>query len=785
MSSSPQTRSGSYDGDSPPESSPASSPPPASENEQDEKEDADYDPKADAMRKEEERLGKESQRRRNQNTHGNNSVHDAAANDESFKKLEWFMKQSKGFSSTVMSQMKDQLAKKTGETTPQPKLLSGGKMRDYQLEGLTWLTCLYETGLNGILADEMGLGKTVQLISFLAWLRQIKVNGPFLILGPLSTVTNWVNEFKRWAPKMNVVMYHGNPQTRAQIRRQKLKGNAKSDNFPVVCTSYEICMRDKKYLADYQWRFIVVDEGHRLKNFNCKLVKELKQYKAESRLILTGTPLQNNLSELWSLLNFLLPEAFSDLEHFESIFNFSDVKDESNPDLVLTKQRRQETIDSLHAILKPFLLRRVKSDVENHLPPKREYILYAPLTAVQKEMYRKIKDGEIRSYLEEKAIERISGVNLDSKHAGTKRKAIGSGRATPNKSTKSSRDSTPASSIRGRTRAKRKTYAEVSDAEFFKQLDNDSSDLSDAPSESDSGAGPSNAEEHLKLARREVSRKALQNPIMQLRLACNSPHHFFYPWAPDQDPDSSLVTQSGKMLMLDRLVPYLFQKGHKVILFSQFSRQLDFLEEWATTLRGWNVCRIDGGVKAEDRTEQIDAFNKRKDYKLFLLSTRAGGLGINLTSADTVILFDSDWNPQQDLQAQDRAHRIGQTRPVIIYRLATKGTVEQTLLEKADGKRRLEKIVIQKEKFRTFSNVTGDKYGGKKGYDDLQEILEGEGFDDEDTFEAGKEILSEKDLETLTDRSGQAYARAEKGEGSGDTFRTVEKKKGDLLAGIS
>ncbi|KAL8779418.1 MAG: hypothetical protein Q9194_001467 [Teloschistes cf. exilis] len=799
MSSSPQTRSGSHDGDSPPESSPASSPPPpVSENDQEEERgDADYDPKAEeAMRKEEEKLGKESQRRRNQGSNANKSAQDAAAaaaaNDESFKKLEWFMKQSKGFSSTVMTQMKDQLAKKTGETTPQPKLVSGGKMRDYQLEGLTWLTCLYETGLNGILADEMGLGKTVQLISFLAWLRQIKVNGPFLILGPLSTVTNWVNEFKRWAPKMNVVMYHGNPQTRAQIRRQKLKGNAKSDDFPVVCTSYEICMRDKKYLADYQWRFIVVDEGHRLKNFNCKLVKELKQYKSESRLILTGTPLQNNLSELWSLLNYLLPEAFSDLEHFESIFNFSDVQDETNPNHILTKQRRQETIDSLHAILKPFLLRRIKSDVENHLPPKREYILYAPLTAVQKEMYRKIKDGDIRAYLEEKAIERISRVDLDNNQAGKKRKAIGSGgKATPNKSTKSSRDSTPASSIRGRTsRAKRKTYAEISDAEFFKQLDNnDSSDLSSAPSDSDSASGPSsNAEEHLKLARREVSRKALQNPIMQLRLACNSPHHFFYPWAPDQDPDTTLITQSGKMLMLDRLVPYLFQKGHKVILFSQFSRQLDFLEEWATTLRGWNVCRIDGGVKAEDRNEQIDAFNKRKDYKLFLLSTRAGGLGINLTSADTVILFDSDWNPQQDLQAQDRAHRIGQTRPVIVYRLATKGTVEQTLLEKADGKRRLEKIVIQKEKFRTFSNVTGDKYGGgkKNGYDDLQEILEGEGFDDEDdAIVAGKEILSERDLETLTDRSAEAYARAEKGEGSGDAFRTVEKKKGDLLAGIS
>ncbi|KAL8696552.1 MAG: hypothetical protein Q9201_007604 [Fulgogasparrea decipioides] len=780
---SPETRSGSHDGDSPPDSSPPSSPPSLPETENEAGHDADYDPKVEAMRKEEEKLAEDSQRRR-----GRGLAKDAisAANDSNFAKLEWFMQQSKGFSTAVMGQLREALAARTAETTPQPKLITGGKMRDYQLEGLTWLSCLYQVGLNGILADEMGLGKTVQLISFLAFLREKGTNGPFLILGPLSTVTNWVNEFKRWAPKIPVVMYHGNPQTRAQIRRQQLKGNSRGEKFPVVCTSYEICMRDKKFLATYQWKYIVVDEGHRLKNFNCKLVKELKQYPTDSRMILTGTPLQNNLSELWSLLNYLLPEAFSDLEQFESIFNFSDVQDKDSPEYLLTKERRQETIDSLHAILKPFLLRRVKADVENHLPPKREYILYAPLTPEQKEMYLRIKDGDIRSYLEEKAIERISGVNLDSKSAGTKRKATGNGNATPNKSTKSSRDSTPATSIRGRTRGKRKTYTEISDADFLKHFEDPSADLSDASNDSDADSDPSNPEETLKAARREVSRKALQNPVMQLRLACNTPHHFYYPWAPDQDPDSKLITQSGKMLMLDRLMPYLFKKGHKVILFSQFSRQLDFLEEWATTLRGWNVCRIDGGVKAEDRTEQIEAFNKRKDFRLFLLSTRAGGLGINLTAADTVILYDSDWNPQQDLQAQDRAHRIGQKRPVIVYRLATKGTVEQTLLEKADGKRRLEKIVIQKEKFRTFSNIVGDKYGGKKGYEELQEILEGEGFDDEE-FDGEKEILSDKDLETLTDRSPEAYVRAEKGEHTGEAFRTVEKKSNDsdLLASIS
>lgn len=628
----------------------------------------------------------------------------------------------------------------------------------------------------------MLISAQIQLISFLAFLRENGTNGPFLILGPLSTVNNWVREFAFWTPDIPVVMYHGSPQVRGQIRRQQLKGDAKGAKFPVVCTSYEICMRDKKYLAAYPWKFIVVDEGHRLKNFNCKLVKELKQYPSESRLILTGTPLQNNLTELWSLLNFLLPEAFSDLEHFESMFDFSDVQDKDGHKQFMSKERQQRTVASLHAILKPFLLRRVKNDVEQNLPKKREYILYAPLTSMQKEIYRKIKDNDIRSYLEEKAVERIGEKLEDSRVSemkGKKRKA-GSGTSTPNKSAKSSRGSTPASSIRS-GRNKRTNYLELSDREYFKQLEQ-SSESEEVDEEEQEEKDRANT---LAQARKEVNQKKLQNPVMQLRLACNSPHHFSWPWAPDADPDESLVTESGKMVMLDRLVPYLFKKGHKVILFSQFSKQLDILEDWATILRGWPVCRIDGAVKAEDRQEQIEAFNTKKDRQLFLLSTRAGGLGINLTSADTVILFDSDWNPQQDLQAQDRAHRIGQTRPVIIYRLATKGTIEQTLLEKADGKRRLEKLVIQKDKFRSILDRK-PKSKSDDEYTELQQILANEDFENYDPGE-GADVLSDADLKLLTDRSAKAYERAEKGEGSGDKFRTIETKADgqDILGNLS
>lgn len=233
------------------------------------------------------------------------------------------------------------------------------------------------------------------------------------------------------------------------------------------------------------------------------------------------------------------------------------------------------------------------------------------------------------------------------------------------------------------------------------------------------------------------------------------------------------------MLILERLLPHLFTLGHKVLIFSQFKTQLDILEDWASLIHGWSVCRIDGQVKQDDRRQQIKDFNTKKEHRLFLLSTRAGGQGINLAAADTVVLFDSDWNPQQDLQAQDRAHRIGQTKPVIVYRLATKGTVEQTLLEKADGKRRLEKLVIQKGKFRSL--LSGSK-SAAHGHDDLDELAKILEQDDFEGYEAGQGegVLSDEDLRILCDRSEDAYRRAEKGQDGGSKFRAVEtKRQGD------
>jgi ATP-dependent DNA helicase len=437
-------------------------------------------------------------------------------------------------------------------------------------------------------------------------------------------------------------------------------------------------------------------------------------------------------------------------------------------------------------------------------------VLYAPLTSMQRELYQAILDGTSRSYLEEKAVERLSiglssragtPLSICSTSGGLKRKALSS-RATPNKSTKTSRAGTPASvaSTRSRGRSK-KNYEEVSDDEYFDGLDKEESEEEEAELSSDAEDEKIRAAT-FEIAKRQLMQKKLGNPIMQLRLCCNSPYNFFNPFikadtdgaetfASETEPDETLVSTSGKMLLLDSLLPELISRGHKVLIFSQFTTTLDLIGHYLD-LRSWNYARIDGSVAQTDRQDQILAFNKPSSSKeaadIFILSTRAGGQGINLAAADTVILFDSDWNPQQDLQAMDRAHRIGQTRNVIVYRFATRNTVEQKLLESAEAKRRLEKLVIRK------GGVRNDR-GGTRGNDKEQEVEElqkllrrsdGEKFDVEGT-ESGN-VLRKEELEILLDRSDEAYERAEKGldiGGEGAVFQAVGKREeGALMEGL-
>ncbi|KAF8406427.1 hypothetical protein HHK36_008514 [Tetracentron sinense] len=546
-------------------------------------------------------------------------------------------------------------------------LLSGGKLKPYQIKGVKWLISLWQNGLNGILADQMGLGKTIQTIGFLAHLKGKGLDGPYLVIAPLSTLSNWVNEISRFAPSMNAIVYHGDMKERQEIRT-KYMPRAIGPKFPIIVTSYEIVMNDaKKYLRHYSWKYAVVDEGHRLKNTNCKLLKELKHLTIENKLLLTGTPLQNNLAELWSLLNFILPDIFSSHEEFESWFDLSGNCNNEAQQEGLEERRRVQVVSKLHAILRPFLLRRLKAEVEHMLPRKKEIILYANMTEYQKNFQDHLVNKTLENYLQEKA------------------------------NTKSG------------------------------------------------------------------MRVKLNNLMIQLRKNCYHPdllesafdESYMYP------PIEQLVEQCGKFRLLDRLLAKLLARKHKVLIFTQWTKGLDLMDYYFSE-KGLEVCRIDGNVKLDERKRQIKEFNDlNSKYSIFLISTRAGGLGINLTGADTCILYDSDWNPQMDLQAMDRCHRIGQTRPVHVYRLATALSVEGRILKRAFRKLKLEHVVIGKGQFqqeRTKSNtsevevrvVSCDSCHLLFMEEDLLALLQDEEDAEDKLIQTD---ISDEDLERVLDRS--------------------------------
>ncbi|GAO46006.1 hypothetical protein SAICODRAFT_28713 [Saitoella complicata NRRL Y-17804] len=665
----------------------------------------------------------------------------------------------------------------------QPELVTGGVLKDYQLAGLEWMVSLYENGLNGILADEMGLGKTLQTIAFIAFLRGKGINGPFLVVAPLSTLSNWVSEFHRFTPDIPVCLYHGAPEDRADIRTKYFR-KTNDASFPVIVTSYEMitAAKDRGYLAKVGWKYIIVDEAHRLKNFNSALMRELKSYYSDNRLLLTGTPLQNNLAELWSLLNFLLPEIFGDLDEFQSWFDFSALQEEEGGGNIA---QHASVVSSLHSILKPFLLRRMKVDVlGDSLPPKREYLLYAPLTKKQNEIYQATLKGELHSYLlkEYVAMEAVSEEDVgEEDFLESAQKKI----ETRKRKIQEVDDGADSSALRSKRALKEVNYGadSMSDQAYVDlALAIENGEVAEEEEEIVLSA----SEEVLKRAQRLLKAQRLQMSFMQLRKAANHPYLFdLWPTKPGTDEylsNHDTVNLSGKMLLLNRMLEALFAKGHKVLIFSQFTTMLDVIQVWAEQLKGWPTSRIDGEVIQEDRREMIKDFqnpDSKSGVNLFLLSTRAGGLGINLTAADTVIIFDSDWNPQQDLQAMDRAHRIGQKRPVIVYRFASANTIETRLLAAAESKRQLEKLVIRKGKFKSLLASDGNEKENDEP--DLAEILrrEAENINVKDQHD---EILTDEQLAKLMDRSPEAYENAKKGlEGHmGGAFKIVETKSDQI-----
>jgi ATP-dependent DNA helicase len=545
----------------------------------------------------------------------------------------------------------------------QPTLITGGSMRDYQLQGTAWLISLYENGMNGILADEMGLGKTVQTIAMMAYLFEKGVAGTFLVVAPLSTVTNWYREVHFWTKEaMKAQIYHGTAAERTELRKEW----GSQEKVNVVITSFEIAMRDVAHFqkgtskGNKTWKYLAVDEGHRLKNKDCRLIRELKTIPSDNRLLLTGTPLQNDLNELWSLLNFLLPNIFDNLASFQSWFDFD--AGALDHDKILQEESQNAIVGKLHSILKPFLLRRQKMDVDLEIPRKKEIILYCSNTSEQQWMYKNL-------------IKYASIIPPEKVEEGPMGK--------------------------GHRFKKDVCYDEdlVTEHQFSKALDNedDLGELESAKKTKKHGGRRGSGTPQALAPTQTKAKTSLKNRLMQMRKICNHPF-LFEEVDTEYDTTETIIEMSGKMKLLDRLLSKLHAGGHKVLIFSQMTKLLTILEDFLH-FREIKYCRIDGGVGMLERQAQMDLFNNDPEYSVFLLSTRAGGLGINLVAADTVIIYDSDWNPQADLQAQDRCHRIGQKKPVLVYRLCASGTVEEKILERAANKRRLEKMVVSNGKF--------------------------------------------------------------------------------------
>ncbi|KAJ3265203.1 hypothetical protein HDU77_006058 [Chytriomyces hyalinus] len=532
----------------------------------------------------------------------------------------------------------------------QSSLLVGGQLKEYQVKGLEWMISLYNNRLNGILADEMGLGKTIQTISLITYLIEHKKQlGPYLIIVPLATISNWTHEFEKWAPSVTKLVFKGGPEERRRTAAQIRAGN-----FQALVTTFEYIIREKAVLSKVKWVYMIIDEGHRMKNAQSKLSTTLLQYyTTRYRVILTGTPLQNNLPELWNLLNFVLPKIFNSSKSFDEWFA-SPFATAGAANVELNEEERLLMIKGLHKVLRPFLLRRLKKDVEKELPDKVETIVKCPMSALQRKITERVK------------VLRNIGPFDQTKLSGS---------------------------------------------------------------------------------------KALNNLVMQFRKICN--HPFVFPEVealvlPNHingvtETSDMIWRVSGKFELLDRILPKYFKTGHRVLMFFQMTQIMNICEDFFR-YRGIKFLRLDGAVRGEDRESLLKVFNgPDSEYDIFILSTRAGGLGLNLQSADTVIIFDSDWNPHQDLQAQDRAHRIGQKKEVRILRLITTNSIEEHILEKAQQKLDLDGKVIQAGKF--------DQKTSEKEREELLKILFEAEKDEKEEGDAEKEEMTDEQLNEMLARS--------------------------------
>ncbi|ELW69658.1 Chromodomain-helicase-DNA-binding protein 6 [Tupaia chinensis] len=669
---------------------------------------------------------------------------------------------------------------------------NSNQLREYQLEGMNWLLFNWYNRKNCILADEMGLGKTIQSITFLSEIFLRGIHGPFLIIAPLSTITNWEREFRTWT-EMNAIVYHGSQISRQMIQQYEMvyrdaQGNPLSGvfKFHVVITTFEMILADCPELKKIHWSCVIIDEAHRLKNRNCKLLEGLKLMALEHKVLLTGTPLQNSVEELFSLLNFL--------------------------------ERERLSVKKLQSILKPMMLRRLKDDVEKNLAPKQETIIEVELTNIQKKYYRAILEKNF-SFLTKGAnqhnmpnlINTMMELRKCCNHPylinGAEEKILEDFRKTHS-------PDAPDFQLQAMIQAAGKLvlidkllpkliaggHKVLIFSQMVKKLQSilkpmmlrrlkDDVEKNLAPKQE------TIIEVELTNIQKKYYRAILEknfsfltkganqhnmpnliNTMMELRKCCNHPYlingaeekileDFRKTHSPDA-PDfqlQAMIQAAGKLVLIDKLLPKLIAGGHKVLIFSQMVRCLDILEDYLIQRR-YTYERIDGRVRGNLRQAAIDRFCKPdSDRFVFLLCTRAGGLGINLTAADTCIIFDSDWNPQNDLQAQARCHRIGQSKAVKVYRLITRNSYEREMFDKASLKLGLDKAVLQDINRKGSTN--GVQQLSKMEVEDLlRKGAYGALMDEED--EGSK--FCEEDIDQILQR--RTHTITIQSEGKGSTF---------------
>eukprot|EP01132_Coremiostelium_polycephalum_P009693 gene9693-11901_t len=568
----------------------------------------------------------------------------------------------------------------------QPKIINN-TMRSYQLIGLNWMALLYKENINGILADEMGLGKTVQTISLLAHIYEnFKDKGPHIIVVPATTLSNWERELTNWCPTLKLFVYYGNHKEREKLR-MNLREMKEGVDFNVILTTYNILFApvDRGFLKRYKYSYMILDEAQYIKNSDSKRYKNIFKISSKHRLLLTGTPLQNNLLELWSLLYFLMPHIFGDTQRDNELLN----------QLLGYQGDNTSVITKMKKILSPFILRRLKTEVSGELKPKIETIEQCEFTEFQRQCYDKVVSRTKKEW--EKSRDTMMNEEQDKKKTNKRKKHTllmdaeeegldldmldigekGGGKGKPNRAALISNILMQLRKVANHPLLSKRciytpdrvskmvdiAYHKVEDFKDYQR--NEVVDLFDSYSDFD------------------------------LHLTCLGSKHLSEFLLEEKD----FIESSTKVMkLLELLDHYIHVERSKVLIFSQMTKMLDILE-LVLEIKGIRFARLDGKTKVTDRQSIIDYFSNDPDVSVFLLSTNAGGLGINLTCANVVIFYDNSFNPQNDRQAEDRAHRLGQTKEVKVHKLIVKDTVDSDILRCATEKKKLNDHMLEEGTF--------------------------------------------------------------------------------------